>query len=88
MRNPLEFYYKVLKIKEKTPWNLPSIIWTKEILHMRLSSNSIPYQDQILTPADFKQMKERLTPLMEERYQSIYHGTQHRTGGTTSFLKY
>ena len=82
MRNPLEFYYKrVLKIKEKNTMESTINHMDKgNLVHEVVEQLYLPYQDQILTPADFKQMKERLIPLMEERYQSIYHGTQHRTG--------
>lgn len=82
LRNPLEFYYqRVLKIKEKNTMESTINHMDKgNLVHEVVEQLYLPYQDQILTPADFKQMKERLLPLMEERYQSIYHGTQHRTG--------
>ena len=82
LRNPLEFYYqRVLKIKEKNTMESTINYMDKgNLVHEVLEQLYLPYQDQIITPTDFKQMKERLVPLMEERYQSIYHGTQHRTG--------
>ena len=41
LRNPMEFYYqRVLKIREKPPWNRRSTTWTKEIWYTRWSSNS------------------------------------------------
>lgn len=82
MRNPLEFYYKrVLKIKEKNTMESTINHMDKgNLVHEVVEQLYLPYKDQILTPADFEQMKERLIPLMEERYKSIYHGTQHRTG--------
>ena len=82
MKNPLEFYYqRVLKIKEKKIMESTINLMDKgNLVHEVVEQLYLPYQDQILKPADFIQMKERLIPLMEERYQSIYHGTQHRTG--------
>ncbi len=50
------------------------------LVHEVVEQLYLPYQNKTLTPTDFKQMKERLLPLMEERYQAIYHGTQKKTG--------
>ena len=82
LRNPLEFYYqRVLKIKEKT--SVESTINHMDkgnLVHEVVEQLYLPYRNQMLTPADFKQMKGRLLPLMEERYRSIYHGAENRTG--------
>ncbi|MGB0395474.1 MAG: PD-(D/E)XK nuclease family protein [Flavobacteriaceae bacterium] len=82
LRNPLEFYYqRVLKIKEKTTVESTINHMDKgNLVHEVVEQLYLPYRNQMLTPADFKQMKERLLLLMEERYQSIYHGAENRTG--------
>ncbi len=50
------------------------------LVHEVVEQLYLPYRNQILKPTDFKEMKERLLPLMEECYQSIYHGAEYRTG--------
>ena len=78
----MEFYYqRVLKIKEKTSVESTINYMDKgNFVHEVVERLYLPYRNQILKPIDFKQMKERLLPLMEECYQSIYHGDEHRTG--------
>lgn len=82
LRNPLDFYYqRVLGIKEKT--SMESTINNMDkgnLVHEVVEKLYLPYKNQILKPADFDQMKELLLPLMEKSYQSIYHGTQKKTG--------
>ena len=82
MRNPLEFYYqRVLKIREKT--TMESTINPMDmgnLVHEVVEQLYLPYLNKTLTLANFKKMKERLLPLMEERYQAIYHGTYQKTG--------
>ena len=82
LRNPLEFYYqRVLKVKEKTTVESTINHMDKgNLVHEVVEQLYLPYRNQILKPTDFEQMKERLLPLMEECYQTIYHGTEHRTG--------
>ena len=82
LRNPLEFYYqRVLKIKEKTTVESTINHMDKgNLVHRVVEQLYLPYKNQILKLTDFKQMKERLMPLMEECYQSIYHGAEYRTG--------
>jgi ATP-dependent helicase/nuclease subunit B len=82
LRNPLDFYYqRVLKIKEKNTMESTINPMDKgNLVHQVVEQLYLPYKNQILTTADFEQMKKRLLPLMEDGYQSIYHGTQHRTG--------
>ena len=50
------------------------------LVHEVVEQLYLPFQNQILREGDFEQMKARLLLLMEERYQSIYHGTQQKTG--------
>tara|TARA_A100001011_G_scaffold398262_1_gene502055 strand:- start:5 stop:2734 length:2730 start_codon:yes stop_codon:yes gene_type:complete len=82
LRNPVDFYYqRVLGIIEKT--NMESTINNKDrgnLVHEVIEQLYLPYKNQILTVFDFQEMKMRLMPLMEERYKSIYHGTQQKTG--------
>jgi len=82
LRNPIEFYYqRVLNIKENT--TLESTINNMDkgnLVHQVVEQLYLPYQNQILTVADFEQMKERLLNLIEQRYQSIYQGPQQKTG--------
>ena len=82
MRDPIEFYYqRVLKIRKKTSMESTINHMDKgNLVHEVVEQLYLPYQNKTLTPTDFKQMKERLLPLMEERYQAIYHGTQKKTG--------
>ena len=40
----------------------------------------LPYLGKILKATDFDQMRHKLLPLMEDKYQSIYHGNNKRTG--------
>jgi hypothetical protein len=82
MRNPLEFYYqRVLKIREKTTMESTINPMDKgNLVHEVVEQLYLPYLNKTLTAADFKQMKGRLLPLMEERYQAIYHGTHQKTG--------
>ncbi|MDA9597055.1 PD-(D/E)XK nuclease family protein [Flavobacteriaceae bacterium] len=82
LRNPLEFYYqRVLGIKEQS--TMESTINNMDkgnLVHEVVEQLYLPFQNQVLKEGDFEQMKVRLLPLMEERYQSIYHGTQQKTG--------
>lgn len=82
LRNPLKFYYqRVLGIKEQT--TMESTINNMDkgnLVHEVVEQLYLPFQNQILREGDFEQMKARLLLLMEERYQSIYHGTQQKTG--------
>ena len=82
LRNPLKFYYqRVLGIKEQT--TMESTINNMDkgnLVHEVVEQLYLPFQNQILREGDFEQMKARLLSLMEERYQSIYHGTQQKTG--------
>ena len=82
LRNPLDFYYqKVLKIRERKP--VESTINNRDrgnLVHEVLELLYTPFKNQILTPQDFDKMKTELLPLMEKSYQSIYHGTQQKTG--------
>ena len=82
LRNPIEFYYqRVLKIREKTTMESTINHMDKgNLVHEVVEQLYLPYQNQLLRVEDFEQMKARLLPLMEERYQSIYHGTQQKTG--------
>ena len=82
LRNPLEFYYqRVLKIKEKTTMNSTiDHMDMGNLVHEVVEQLYLPYQNQLLTVADFEQMKKRLLPLMEERYKAVYHGNQQKTG--------
>ena len=82
LRNPMEFYYqRVLKIREKTTMESTINHMDKgNLVHEVVEQLYLPYQNQLLRVEDFEQMKARLLPLMEERYQSIYHGTQQKTG--------
>ena len=82
LRDPMEFYYKrVLGIKEKT--TMESTINNMDkgsLVHEVIEQLYLPYKDQTLQLTDFDEMRKRLLPLMEERYESIYHGTQQKTG--------
>jgi ATP-dependent helicase/nuclease subunit B len=82
LRNPMEFYYqRVLKIREKiTVESTINQMDKGNLVHEVVEQLYLPFQNQFLKIEDFKKMKERLLPLMEERYQSIYHGTHQKTG--------
>jgi hypothetical protein len=82
LRNPMEFYYqRVLKIREKTTMESTINHMDKgNLVHEVVEQLYLPYQNQLLRVEDFEQMKARLLPLMEQHYQSIYHGTQQKTG--------
>ena len=82
LRNPMEFYYqRVLKIRKKTTVESTINHMDKgNLVHEVVEELYLPFQNQLLRIEDFEQMKVRLLPLMEERYKSIYHGTQKKTG--------
>jgi ATP-dependent helicase/DNAse subunit B len=50
------------------------------LVHEVVEQLYLPYLNKTLTLANFKKMKERLLPLMEDRYQAIYHGTYQKIG--------
>lgn len=82
LRNPLEFYYqRVLGIKVKDTMESTINDMDKgNLVHEVVEQLYLPFQNKTLKEADFEQMKERLMPLMDERYESIYHGTDQKTG--------
>ena len=82
LRNPVDFYYqRVLGIKEKTTMEFTINNMNKgNLVHEVIEQLYLPYKNQILSVLDFKEMKKRLLPLMEEHYKSIYHGSHKKTG--------
>lgn len=82
LRDPMEFYYqRVLGIKEKTTMESTINHMDKgNLVHEVIEQLYLPYKNQLLELTDFDEMRKRLLPLMEERYESIYHGTSQKTG--------
>ncbi len=82
LRDPLDFYHqRVLGIRENQTLEFTINNMDKgNLVHEVLETLYLPYQNKILKASDFDEMRYRLIPLMENKYQTIYHGNNKRTG--------
>ena len=82
LRDPLAFYYqRVLGISEAQKMeNSINNMDKGTLVHEVLEKLYKPYIGKALMTEDFDSMFDRLPSLMEERYKSIYHGNNERTG--------
>ena len=82
LKDPLDFYHqRVLGIRENQTLEVTINNMDKgNLVHEVLEALYLPYQNSILKAPDFDEMRLKLIPLMEEKYQSIFHGNNLRTG--------
>ena len=82
IKDPLDFYFqRVLGIRENKTLEVTINNMDKgNLVHEVLETLYLPYLGKILKATDFDQMRHKLLPLMEDKYQSIYHGNNKRTG--------
>ena len=82
LKDPLDFYHqRVLGIRERQTLEVTINNMDKgNLVHEVLETLYLPYQNKVLKTKDFMDMRKKLGALMENKYQSIYHGNKKRTG--------
>jgi hypothetical protein len=82
LKDPLNFYHqRVLGIRENQTLEVTINNMDKgNLVHEVLETLYLPYHNKILKASDFDEMRYRLFPIMEDKYQSIYYGNNRRTG--------